>query len=476
MNLRLFLMAFGFLGLLNFSSVAQEKEESSKFKKDLDSIIEDAFHRFDEKLGTYIFRDEPENFDEFEEQNDEVDSSTNDNENIRKPEKRSFPRGLYSVPPEHGIVRNISPAMPWEIIDENLLFRYNRVEGLFLGLNFPQKYYWDDHHMSLFASGGYGFKSHKWRGGIGAAQQFGTNETLFEIGVEGHTLTDTHDEWLLDLDENNLAAFLLRYDYRDYYERRGASAWTGIYKRWQKSDLQFQISYRNDSYKSLENTTNWSIFGTDRIFRENLPINDGRMHSLLATLHFHSTESRKLLTGGWSFSGSAELAGNAFGGDFDFNSYTIDLRRYQPISKYNNLNIRLRGSSATGDLPLQKQFSLGGLSTLPAYRFKEFNGNRMLLLNAEYVVNGKMFDDVDFFPSWLLRNINMIIFADAGYVNDADRNANLTDGFKSLDKTTIRSDWGVGIGTRDAKLRLGFAWRTDVAQPPMVFLRINRPF
>ncbi|MBA4311896.1 MAG: hypothetical protein C0417_04605 [Chlorobiaceae bacterium] len=476
MNLRLFLLAIASTILLNFSSVAQDKEESSKFKQNLDSIIEDAFHRFDEKLGTYIFRDEPDNIDEFEENKDEDEFLTSDNENIQIPRKRSFSRGIYSVPPEHGIVRNISPVMPWEIMDENILFRYNRVEGLFLGLNYPQKYYWDDHHISLFASGGYGFQSHRWRGGIGAAQQFGTNETLIEIGVEGHSLTDTHDEWLVDLDENNLAAFLFRHDYRDYFGREGISAWTGIYKRWQKSDLQFQVAYRNDSYESLEKTTNWSIFGTDRIFRENFSINDGRMQSVLATLHFHSTESRKLLTGGWSFSGSAELAGNAFGGDFDFNSYTIDVRRYQPISKYDNINIRLRGSSATGDLPFQKQFELGGLSTLPAYRFKEFSGNRMLLLNAEYVVNGKMFDDVDFFPSWLLRNINMIIFADAGFINDIDRNANAFDGFESLTKKTIRSDWGVGIGTRDAKLRLGFAWRTDVAQPPMVFLRINRPF
>jgi hypothetical protein len=476
MNLRPFLLTFASTILLNFSSIAQDKEESSKFKKDVDSIIEEAFHRFDEKLGTYIFRDEPGNIDELEEETTRDESLTSDSENIQKPLKRSFPRGIYSVPPEHGIVRNISPAMPWEIMDENILFRYNRVEGLFLGLNYPQKYYWNDHHVSLFASGGYGFQSHKWRGGIGAAQQFGTDETMIEIGVEGHSLTDTHDEWLVDLDENNLAAFFLRHDYRNYYGREGISAWTGIYKRWNKSDLQFQIAYRNDSYESLEKTTNWSIFGTDRSFRENFPINDGRMQSVLATLHFHSTETRKLLTGGWSFSGSAEIAGNAFGGEFDFNSYTIDMRRYQSISKYDNINLRFRGSSATGYLPLQKQFTLGGISTLPAYRFNEFSGNRMLLLNAEYIVNGKMFDDVEFFPSWLLRNINMIFFADAGYVNDVDYHANTFNGFESLTKKTIRSDWGVGIGTKDAKLRLGFAWRTDVAQPPMVFLRINRPF
>jgi outer membrane protein assembly factor BamA len=474
MNLKIFFIAAAVTLLPIFTSTAQEKK--SNFQLQIDSMVEGAFQRFDEKLGTYIFRDEPSENDEIAEKSDSDETSfSNDDENY-KPKKRNFQRGLFSVSPEHGIVRNTFPLMPWEIMDENLLFRYNRVEGLFLGLNYPQKYYWDNHHISLFASGGYGFQAHRWRGGIGIAQQFGTDETLFEFGVEGHSLTDTRDQWLIDLDENNLAAFLLRYDYRDYFGREGISMWTGLYKRWMRSDLQFQIAYRNDNYESLNRKTNWSIFGTDKSFRENPAIPEGRMQSILTTMHFHSTESRRIYTSGWSFSVSAEVAGKSLGGDFDFNSYAVDLRRYQSLSKYDNINIRMRGSSATGNLPLQKAFDLGGLSTLPAYRFKEFIGNRMLLANFEYIMNGKLFDDVDFFPSWLLRNINMIIFADAGFVDNVGPDFSALDGFQSLNKKSLKSDWGVGIGTRDAKLRLGFAWRTDKSGPPMVFLRINRPF
>ncbi|MBI5475687.1 MAG: BamA/TamA family outer membrane protein [Ignavibacteriales bacterium] len=462
--------------LILFSFTVSAQEEKSKFKSQIDSMVESAFQRFDEKLGTYIFRDEPTDKDELTENSCPEDVNIDTDKEEFKLRKKSYSRGLFSVSPEHGIVRNSSQLLPWEITDENLLFRYNRVEGLFLGLNYPQKYYWNDHHISLFASGGYAFKAHRWRGGIGIAQQFGTDGTLFEIGVEGHSLTDTRDQWLVDLDENNLAAILLRYDYRDYFGREGISAWTGLYKRWQKSDLQLQIAYRNDNYESLDRLTNWSIFGTDKSFRDNPQIPEGRMQSILSTLHFHSTESRKIYSAGWSFSAGAEVSGKSLGGDFDFNSYTVDLRRYQSIGRYDNLNIRLRGSSATGNLPFQKAFDMGGLSTLPAYRFKEFTGNRMLLANLEYIVNGKMFDDVDFFPSWLLRNINMMIFADAGFIDNVDPDFSVLDGFQSLNKKSLKSDWGVGIGTRDAKLRLGFAWRTDKSGPPMVFLRINRPF
>jgi outer membrane protein assembly factor BamA len=191
---------------------------------------------------------------------------------------------------------------------------------------------------------------------------------------------------------------------------------------------------------------------------------------------FHSTQARRIFTSGWSLSAGAEIAGKSLGGVFDFNSYVIDVRRYQPLSRYGNFNLRLRAASATGDVPYQKAFDLGGFGTLPAFGFKEFFGNRMLLANAEYIINGKMLDDVEFFPSWLLGNINIFIFADAGYVAVADRKDFFLKGFNDISSSTVRSDWGVGIGSRDAKLRLGFAWRTDKAEPVKIFLRLNRPF
>lgn len=456
--------------------MAQEENNKSTLQANIDSMVENIFNRFDEKLGTYIFRDELNDESEFIDiSNEDEDTDISDESRTRK-RKILHSMNLYAVSPERGIVRNTFPVFPWEAVDENVLFRYNRVEGLFLGLNYPQKYYWNQNKLTLFATGGYGFKVHRWRGGIGGGQQFGTGSRIFEVGAEGHSLTDTRDQWLIEPDENNLAALILRDDYRDYFGREGFSIWSGLYQRWLRSDFQFQVAYRNDLYESLEQKTNWSIFGSDKVFRENPEINEGRMKSILATFKIHSTESRRIFAAGWSASASVEAADKSLGGDFDFNSYIVDVRRYQPVSRYDNVNIRLRAGSTTGDVPLQKEFDLGGLSTLPAFRFKEFSGNRMLLANIEYVVNGKMFDDVEFFPSWLLRNVNIIFFADGGYIADADDNASPFEGYKALDWKTIHSDWGVGVGTRDAKLRLGFAWRTDQSSPPMVFLRLNRPF
>ena len=471
------LLASSLTTILSINLTAQEEEHNSKFREQIDSIVERTLNRFDEQLGTYIFRDEPNVRDDEGEteykKNDDISSDNSDKHSNHLPYRTA---SLSSIDYNKGVMRNVFPTFPWETLDDNLLFRYNRVEGLFLGLNYPQKYYWEDRRITMFGSGGYGFADHRWRGGIGMAQQFGFENTIFEVGVEGHSLTDTRDQWIVGIGENNLAALILRDDYREYFGRAGFSVWSGWYKRWLRSDFQFQLAYLNDKYESLDRHTNWSVFGGHKIFRDNPLIPEGKMKSILTSVKFHSTQSQRIFTTGWSFAASAEVAGKTFGGDYDFNSYCIDVRRYQPISDYDVINIRLRTGSSTGDVPLQKAFDLGGFSTMPAFRFKEFTGSRMLLANAEYVINGKMFDEVEFFPSWLLRNVNVILFADAGYVATPKSTDNFTEGFNDINSKTIHSDWGFGIGTRDAKLRLGFAWRTDKSGPPMVFIRLNRPF
>jgi len=455
--------------------VTAQSSDTSDFDRRIDAIVNETFQRFDERFGTYIFTDEPSN-------TERADSSEPCDLSSQKHDDQhghhwltGEQSSMYGNSQSSFIHRNSTILFPWYPMNDDILFRYNRVEGLFLGLNFPKKYRWEDHHVNLFSSLGYGFAEHRWRYGGGIANQIGMGKSLFEVGVEGHSLTDTRDQWLVDDGENNLAALLARDDYRDYYGREGVSLWTAYYLRSNCSDAQFRVAYLNDMYNSLDRNTGWSLFGGDKVFRENPRIDDGSMRSILVSMDYHNAGQRRYMTTGWSASASAEIAGRAFRGDFDFNRYVIDVRRYQPISDLDNINVRMRAASATGNVPLQKAFELGGISTLPAFTYKEFTGNRALLANAEYVVNGKLFDE-DGIPAWLLRNFNLIVFFDAGYVAVSSTDGSFLDGFSGIRSNTVKSDWGCGVGTRDANMRLGFAWRTDVAEPVKVFLRIDRPF
>jgi len=366
---------------------------------------------------------------------------------------------------------------------DNAILRYNRVEGLFLGLGSEKRYYWDgSQKYNAYGSFGYGFKSHRWRYNLGLTRQFALDNSdpksaeLIEIGVEGHSWTDTKDKWLIGLTENSLAAFLIHEDYRDYYGRQGITFHTAYATRQDYLTMLLRLEYTIDDYTSLSNRTEWALFGGDKLFRFNPAIDDGHMKSIIAFAGVSTVTRSSRGPEGWSFAGTAEFARKSFGSHFEFDQYTLDLRRYQPLGRYDNLNLRLRVGSSEGVVPLQRIFELGGLSTLQARPYKMYAGNRMVLINAEYIVNGDILHDLDFWPSWLMRNFNFLIMADAGWIEGATPSTAWYDGFRSLTLSSFKSDVGIGLASRSGSFRMAFVWPTEYAAPGRFIFRIARPF
>jgi hypothetical protein len=152
------------------------------------------------------------------------------------------------------------------------------------------------------------------------------------------------------------------------------------------------------------------------------------------------------------------------------------VRRLQPLGTYDNINVRLRAGTSGGMLPQQKLYDLGGLGTLNAYPVNELSGNRMLLMNAEFVVNGNILDDLDFWPSWLLKHFNFILFSDAGFITDVATTASVTTGFNTMTWNDFKHDFGIAVGNRSGSFRIGVSWRTDHPEPAQFVLRMERPF
>jgi len=103
------------------------------------------------------------------------------------------------------------------------------------------------------------------------------------------------------------------------------------------------------------------------------------------------TDATRLRHGpdGWTAYVTAEFADHrGLGGEFTFQHYLVDIRRYQPLGDFDNLNLRLRMCTTHGQVPRQKLFELGGPGSIPAFRYKEvpcdtLGANRMILFNAE---------------------------------------------------------------------------------------------
>lgn len=359
------------------------------------------------------------------------------------------------------------------IVDDNFLFRYNRVEGLFIGFGAEKKFYWDGSRViSGFGSFGYGFTSHKWRIQLGLDRQFAVSEgSLVEVGAEVHSLTDTKDEWIMNLGENNLSSLFFRQDFRDYYQREGFSAHTARYTKEGDVSTMIDLRFLNDRYESMNKQANWGVFG-GTTFRNNPAVNTGTMKSLSLSAGISSVEKYRYHSAGWNVFTRAEYGGKEFGGDFDFTQMVIDVRRFQPLSDDDQINVRVRAGALEGTPLMQKIFELGGANTIPAFGFKEFAGNRFLLANLEYRMNGELIDEIFFWPN----SLNLIFFGDAGAVDNVNTKWAVYEGFDSFKSSRVKSDYGFAIAWHDGDARLGFAWRTDKSAPVAIFFRLNRAF
>lgn len=366
---------------------------------------------------------------------------------------------------------------------DHLVLRYNRVENIFLGLGSEKRYYWDgSRDLSIYGSVGYGFKSYKWRAHLGLTRQFAFPDEesgsshLLEIGAEAHSFTDSKDAWLIDTGENSLAAFFIHEDFRDYFEREGITLLAAWYYQRPELTTQVRAEMNFDEEASMPKRTDWALFGGEKRFRENPPITEGRMRSVVLTAGISTATKTRRGMEGWALYGTAEFTGPALASAFSFSQLVVDVRRYQPLGRYDGINVRIRTGTSGGSLPVQRTYELGGLGTLPGFPFKDQAGNRLLLGNFEYIANGRILGDLDFWPHWLMEHINILIFGDAGWVGLAPPSASWTEGFEPLTPSAFRSDLGFGFSSRGGAVRLGWAWRTDKSEPARFVFRISRPF
>jgi len=288
--------------------------------------------------------------------------------------------------------------------------RYNRVEGLVIGLGLNPLDWYDYQRSKIYGQIGRAFSLDSWRYEIGVeTRPADTDYRDFvdvKVGGSYRRNTVTNDIWKSSWVENSLAAILFENDFFDYYEVEG---WN-VYATSRIADVALvSAGFRAEDYTSLSRNTRWSIFGGDN-FRINPPIQEGFMQSLVFALEGGLINSRYRMPEGVIFRTEAEI-GQGLGGDFSFNRYVGDVRAYLPMTRHSTLSMRVRGGVATGTVPLQKQFTIGGVGTVRAYPQNSFLGTRVGLFNAEYAI-----EDVELFDD-LLDELQVFGFFDAGWTN-----------------------------------------------------------
>lgn len=340
---------------------------------------------------------------------------------------------------------------------------FNRVHGLQWGLASEEesRYIGLKGHWKVL----YGFSSKIWN------YQFGIEKTFFNkhkmtVGVDVHKITDTNDNELVSDVEHFIAEAILGESWRDFYQRKGYEL---SYGQKLTRDTNFGLKYRDDKYTSLEKTNDWSLLDRsysdedwsdefrwtggrkvytradnridedeDRKYKaENPPIEEGKIKSLIAEYTIDTRNSKYDPTNGWLNTFSAEYAGHQLGGDSDFRLYKANIRRYNRLGGNQFFTFRIKAATTDTALPElhPRKFHLGGIGTLRGYRFKEFQGDKMLLFNAEY---------------WVLTNwplgLGLVFFLDSGYAWPYEINMDIDD---------LKTD--VGVGFQLGGLRINFA-------------------
>lgn len=275
-------------------------------------------------------------------------------------------------------------------------FRYNRVDGAatYLGLRYNDV---DSLLPTLWAEGGYGFASDRWRYEFGAEQTLWRQRSLL-IGGSIYRRLASEDDWLLTDNENLIFTLLATEDFKNYYEAEGGTAWLK-FRPWHSVEVESR--YRYDDTRWLESHRHlWSLFGGNKLFSENFSqvepsfrtesiskINTTVNGAFSLKLSFDSRSgSNPFRSSGWYAVADYELSHPDLRSDFDYSRYLVRASRYQKVHRRSTLIFTGMYGGSEGDLPMYKRFYLGGLGTLRGYSHQEYMGNDFWMARAEYYV------------------------------------------------------------------------------------------
>ena len=177
-----------------------------------------------------------------------------------------------------------------------------------------------------------------------------------------------------------------------------------------------KLMMRAESHESLQKTTDWHInnWSSELQARENPPITSGGLRSVTLRYDLSTRRNRNI---GWRNTLLVEHSPPVVGSDFDFTRFQLQLRyaacREVTISSAPGWCWK----TATGTLPIQRQFMLGGAGTLNGYPPYAFTGSHGALLNIEYLYRLSNL----YYWSWLKETF-VVLFLDQGQVwNTSDK-------------------------------------------------------
>lgn len=339
--------------------------------------------------------------------------------------------------------------------------RYNRVEGLFLGMQVtcrPTRRI----GLSFPLMAGYGFNNKTWRYSVSVLQSFLKAEQL-TLGAAYFDETASNDGWRVRGTENSLAALLLKEDFMDYFGRKG---WQVYVNERFFGRHTARVVYATYDYQDMGKTEELAgaLFGGKKRFAPNPSITSGKEQSVKLILELDWRDSPLLPLEGTLVQAIYEKTWQ----DFSTDGLFVSMIHFRPTFGDQRLVVRTIVGTRAGSVAPQHLMTMGGVGTLRAFRDGCQKGQNLALFNAAYY-----FDNL--LGKLLPRRgaehdqLSLGVFFDAGsaWGRDKPKENLLSD----LEGSTLLADAGISLLIADGIVRVDFArqvrggegsWRTTL--------------
>jgi hypothetical protein len=348
-------------------------------------------------------------------------------------------------------------------LSREAIVRFNRVEGLFTGYDVRVRPT-SARHVTAHVSGGYGIHNGQGRWDAGLE----IDKSKWTIGANLFDRTVSPNESIIRTSENTIFALLFKGDYLDYFRARNGFEVSSRYK-W--SRYLSMIGYLSAfQYHNMPVDINWTVFRNSDTFRSNPTIREGDAAVVKLGFAYNNRRKSPIFRNAWFVSLLYERGFR----EFPYNGIALSFKRYQKTI-FGKQAFVLRGLLGSREsVDEQHQYDLGGVGTLRGYRIKEYSGNRVMLFGADYLFRGDLISKVS---SRMGQFVELIAFADAGWVDQVPKTASLLDGFDALRFGDIKTNVGAALSLYRQLIRVNAARRFDSDIDDWTFsVRFRREF
>lgn len=180
--------------------------------------------------------------------------------------------------------------------------------------------------------------------------------------------------------------------YAYYDDKRNGG--TVSFGRWLGLDLKGIVALRREAVALNENATSTIM---------PVGLSSGSLNAVSLTGIYDTRDDIFNPYKGYYINASGQFVGGVLRGNYNYDKYQGEVRKYFPLKKERSIAFRLWGGAISGVSPAMEYFYVGGTDTLRAYDDNSIFGTRMYMANAEYR-----------FPVGKIDLLKGAVFADAG--------------------------------------------------------------